>query len=164
MIDPKALHFAVSQSGETADTLAAVKYIQENDAEVRGVINVVGSSVARQCGHGVYIHSGPEQAVASTKAFTNMIAALNLFALQIGRSRNLPRAAGRSLVKAMRELPTQAESIINSSAPYQEAVQAIKDAKSVLFLGRGFSAPVANEGALKLMEIAYIPCLSISCR
>jgi len=160
VIDPKALHFAVSQSGETADTLAAVKYIQENDAEVRGVINVVGSSVARQCGHGVYIHSGPEQAVASTKAFTNMIAALNLFALQIGRSRNLPRAAGRSLVKAMRELPTQAESIINSSAPYQEAVQAIKDAKSVLFLGRGFSAPVANEGALKLMEIAYIPCLA----
>ncbi|MED5375289.1 MAG: glutamine--fructose-6-phosphate transaminase (isomerizing), partial [Candidatus Thermoplasmatota archaeon] len=160
VIDPKALHFAVSQSGETADTLAAVKYIQENDAEVRGVINVVGSSVARQCGHGVYIHSGPEQAVASTKAFTNMIAALNLFALQIGRSRNLPRAAGRSLVKAMRELPTQAESIINSSAPYQEAVQAIKDAKSVLFLGRGFSAPVANEGALKLKEIAYIPCLA----
>ena len=96
----------------------------------------------------------------SKSAFTNMIAALNLFALQIGRSRNLPRAAGRSLVKAMRELPTQAESIINSSAPYQEAVQAIKDAKSVLFLGRGFSAPVANEGALKLMEIAYIPCLA----
>ena len=160
VIDAKALHFAVSQSGETADTLAAVKHIQENDAEVRGVINVVGSSIARQCGHGVYIHSGPEQAVASTKAFTNMIAALNLFALQIARSRNLPRAAGRSLVKAMRELPYQAELIIHSPAPYAEAVQALKDAKSVLFLGRGFSAPVAREGALKLMEIAYIPCLA----
>jgi len=160
VIDSRALHFAVSQSGETADTLAAVKHIQENDANVRGVINVVGSSIARQCGHGVYIHSGPEQAVASTKAFTNMVAALNLFALQIGRSRNLPRAAGRSLVKAMRKIPNQVESILNSPAPYQEAVLAVKDAKSVLFLGRGFSAPVAKEGALKLMEIAYIPCLA----
>jgi len=160
VIDSRALHFAVSQSGETADTLAAVKHIQENDANVRGVINVVGSSIARQCGHGVYIHSGPEQAVASTKAFTNMVAALNLFALQIGRSRNLPRAAGRSLVKAMRKIPNQVESILNSPAPYQEAVLAVKDAKSILFLGRGFSAPVAKEGALKLMEIAYIPCLA----
>jgi glucosamine--fructose-6-phosphate aminotransferase (isomerizing) len=160
VIDPRALHFAVSQSGETADTLSAVKYIQENDAKVRGVVNVVGSSIARQCGHGVYIHSGPEQAVASTKAFTNMVAALNLFALQIGRSRDLPRAAGRSFVKAIRSIPDQVESLVHSPNSYQEAVDAVKDAKSVLFLGRGFSAPVAREGALKLMEIAYIPCLA----
>jgi glucosamine--fructose-6-phosphate aminotransferase (isomerizing) len=160
VIDSRALHFAVSQSGETADTLAAVKHIQENDAKIRGVINVVGSSIARQCGHGVYIHSGPEQAVASTKAFTNMVAALNLFALEIGRSRNLPRVSGRSMVKALRALPDQVESIIHSSTSYDEAVEAVKDAKSVLFLGRGFSAPVAREGALKLMEIAYIPCLA----
>ncbi|RCH74534.1 MAG: glutamine--fructose-6-phosphate transaminase (isomerizing) [Candidatus Poseidoniales archaeon] len=160
VIDPKAVYFAVSQSGETADTLAAVKAIQAKDAEVMGVINVVASSIARQCGQGVYIHSGPEQAVASTKAFTNMVAALNLFALQIGRARDMPRTTGRTMVKALRALPDQVQSVIEDEAPYSAAVELLKDAKSVLFLGRGFSAPVAREGALKLMEIAYIPCLA----
>ena len=160
VIDPKAAYFAVSQSGETADTLAAVKAIQMKDAEVMGVINVVASSIARQCGQGVYIHSGPEQSVASTKAFTNMVAALNLFALQIGRARDMPRTTGRAMVKALRNLPTQVQSIIEEEAPYSDAVEIVKDASSVLFLGRGFSAPVAREGALKLMELAYIPCLA----
>ena len=160
VIDPKAAYFAVSQSGETADTLAAVKTIQMKDAEVMGVINVVASSIARQCGQGVYIHSGPEQSVASTKAFTNMVAALNLFALQIGRARDMPRTTGRAMVKALRNLPTQVQSIIEDEAPYSDAVEIVKDASSVLFLGRGFSAPVAREGALKLMELAYIPCLA----
>tara|TARA_B100001996_G_scaffold236049_1_gene182308 strand:- start:1854 stop:3671 length:1818 start_codon:yes stop_codon:yes gene_type:complete len=160
VIDSKAVYFAVSQSGETADTLAAVKAIQTKDAEVMGVINVVASSIARQCGQGVYIHSGPEQAVASTKAFTNMVAALNLFALQIGRARDMPRTTGRTMVKALRALPDQVQSVIEDEAPYSAAVKLLKDAKSVLFLGRGFSAPVAREGALKLMEIAYIPCLA----
>ena len=160
VIDPKAAYFAVSQSGETADTLAAVKAIQMKDAEVMGVINVVASSIARQCGQGVYIHSGPEQSVASTKAFTNMVAALNLFALQIGRARDMPRTTGRAMVKALRNLPTQVQSIIEDEAPYSDAVEIVKDASSVLFLGRGFSAPVAREGALKLMELAYIPCLA----
>ncbi|MBD18288.1 MAG: glutamine--fructose-6-phosphate transaminase (isomerizing) [Euryarchaeota archaeon] len=160
VIDPKAAYFAVSQSGETADTLAAVKAIQMKDAEVMGVINVVASSIARQCGQGVYIHSGPEQSVASTKAFTNMVAALNLFALQIGRARDMPRTTGRAMVKALRDLPVQVQSIIEDEAPYSDAVEIVKDASSVLFLGRGFSAPVAREGALKLMELAYIPCLA----
>ena len=160
VIDPEAAYFAVSQSGETADTLAAVKAIQMKDAEVMGVINVVASSIARQCGQGVYIHSGPEQSVASTKAFTNMVAALNLFALQIGRARDMPRTTGRAMVKALRNLPTQVQSIIEDEAPYSDAVEIVKDASSVLFLGRGFSAPVAREGALKLMELAYIPCLA----
>ena len=160
VIDPKAAYFAVSQSGETADTLAAVKAIQMKDAEVMGVINVVASSIARQCGQGVYIHSGPEQSVASTKAFTNMVAALNLFALQIGRARDMPRTTGRAMVKALRNLPTQVQSIIEDESPYSDAVEIVKDASSVLFLGRGFSAPVAREGALKLMELAYIPCLA----
>ena len=153
VIDPKAVYFAVSQSGETADTLAAVKAIQTKDAEVMGVINVVASSIARQCGQGVYIHSGPEQAVASTKAFTNMVAALNLFALQIGRARDMPRTTGRTMVKALRALPDQVKSVIEDEVPYSAAVELLKDAKSVLFLGRGFSAPVSREGALKLMEI-----------
>ncbi|MEE2811596.1 MAG: glutamine--fructose-6-phosphate transaminase (isomerizing) [Candidatus Thermoplasmatota archaeon] len=160
VIETDALHFAVSQSGETADTLAAVKEIQLKGGDVRGVINVVGSTIARQCGHGCYIHSGPEQAVASTKAFTNMVAALSMFAIQIGRARNLSQVRGKQLVRAFREIPDKIEYYLQNQGPIQEAVECIKDAKSVLFLGRGVSAPVAREGALKLMEIAYIPCLA----
>ena len=160
VIDPAALHFAVSQSGETADTLSAVKEIQMKNARVMGVVNVVGSSIARQCGQGVYIHSGPEQAVASTKAFSNMVAALTMFALQIGRARSLSREPGVRLVKALEEIPGQIEDYLDNQGPLSEAVEAVQDADIVLFLGRGPSAPVAREGALKLMEVAYIPCLA----
>ena len=130
------------------------------NARVMGVVNVVGSSIARQCGQGVYIHSGPEQAVASTKAFSNMVAALTLFALQIGRARSLPREPGVRLVKALEAIPEQIENYLANQGPLSEAVQVVQDADIVLFLGRGPSAPVAREGALKLMEVAYIPCLA----
>ncbi len=160
VIEANALHFAVSQSGETADTLAAVKEIQLKGGDVRGVVNVVGSSIARQCGHGCYIHSGPEQAVASTKAFTNMVAALSMFALQIGRARTLSREKGKRIVRSIKAIPDQVQSYLDDTGPINEAVKLIKGSKSVLFLGRGVSAPVAREGALKLMEIAYIPCLA----
>lgn len=160
VIETNALHFAVSQSGETADTLAAVKEIQLKGGDVRGVVNVVGSSIARQCGRGCYIHSGPEQAVASTKAFTNMVAALSMFALQIGRARSLSREKGKRIVRSIKAIPDQIQSYLDDTGPINEAVKLIKDSKSVLFLGRGVSAPVAREGALKLMEIAYIPCLA----
>jgi len=160
VIDANALYFAVSQSGETADTLSAVKEIQLKGGRVMGVINVVGSSIARQCGRGVYIHSGPEQAVASTKAFTNMVAALTLFSVQIGRARTLSAAQGKKVVQALSKIPDQIERYLANQGPIEEAVEAVKDARHVLFLGRGPSAPVAREGALKLMEIAYIPCLA----
>lgn len=160
VINPKALHFAVTQSGETADTLSAVKEIQLKGGSVYGVVNVVGSSIARECGKGVYIHSGPEQAVASTKAFSNMVAALSMFALQVGRSRATSKEQGRELINGLQEIPHLIEAYLDNQGPIQEAVEMIKDAKSVLFLGRGISAPVAKEGALKLMEIAYIPCLA----
>ncbi len=160
VIDSTALYFAVSQSGETADTLSAVKEIQLKGGQVMGVINVVGSSIARQCGRGVYIHSGPEQAVASTKAFTNMVAALTLFSVQIGRARTLSVAQGKKVVQALSKIPDQIERYLANQGPIEEAVEAVKDARHVLFLGRGPSAPVAREGALKLMEIAYIPCLA----
>ncbi len=160
VIENDALHFAVSQSGETADTLAAVKEIQLKGGEVRGVINVVGSTIARQCGKGCYIHSGPEQSVASTKAFSNMIAALSLFAIQIGRARSLSREKGKRLVSSLQKVPQLVEDYLANQGPIEEVVKVVKDAKSVLFLGRGISAPVAREGALKLMEIAYIPCLA----
>jgi len=160
VISPDALYLAVSQSGETADTLSAVKEIQLKGGTVMGVINVVGSSIARQCGRGVYIHSGPEQAVASTKAFSNMVASLTIFSLQIGRARSLSKLEGKKVVRALNAIPNQIENYLENSGPIMEAVQAVKDAKHVLFLGRGTSAPVAREGALKLMEVAYIPCLA----
>lgn len=160
VINPKALHLAISQSGETADTLSAVKEIQRKGADVYGIINVVGSSIARQCGKGVYIHSGPEQSVASTKAFTNMVGALALFSLQLGRSRHLSKTKGKSIVKEMRKLPEKIRTYLENPGPIEEVVKLVTEAKSVLFLGRGISSPVASEGALKLMEIAYIPCLA----
>ena len=160
VINPNALHFAISQSGETADTLSAVKEIQLKGGQVHGVVNVVGSTIARQCGTGVYIHSGPEQAVASTKAFSNMVAALSMFAIQIARSRDLTREAGIEYIQGLEEIPELIEHYLENQGPLLEAVNAVKDAKSVLFLGRGVSAPVAAEGALKLMEVAYIPCLA----
>ena len=160
VIHSDAIHFAVSQSGETADTLAAVKEIQLKGGDVRGVINVVGSTIARQCGRGCYIHSGPEQSVASTKAFSNMVAALSLFAIQIGRARTLSRAKGQRLVRSLQQIPQLVEEYLVDPGPVKKVVKMVKDAKSVLFLGRGISAPVAREGALKLMEIAYIPCLA----
>ena len=160
VINPSALHFAVTQSGETADTLSAIKEIQLKGGNVHGVVNVVGSSIARLCGQGVYIHSGPEQAVASTKAFSNMVAALSMFALQVGRSRNISKERGVELIHGLQQVPHLVEEYLANQGPIQEAVDLVKDAKSVLFLGRGISAPVAQEGALKLMEIAYIPCLA----
>lgn len=160
VINPKALHLAISQSGETADTLSAVNEIQRKGADVYGVVNVVGSSIARQCGKGVYIHSGPEQSVASTKAFTNMVGALALFALQLGRSRHLSKTKGKSIIREMRTLPEKIRTYLEQPGPIEQAVELVNEAKSVLFLGRGISSPVASEGALKLMEIAYIPCLA----
>ena len=160
VINPNAIHFAVSQSGETADTLSAVKEIQLKGGDVHGIVNVVGSTIARLCGQGVYIHSGPEQAVASTKAFTNMVASLLLFALRIGRTRSFSRERGRSIIDDFQKIPDLMENYLSNPGPIDEAVELLKEAKSVLFLGRGLSAPVASEGALKLMEIAYIPCLA----
>jgi glucosamine--fructose-6-phosphate aminotransferase (isomerizing) len=160
VINPAALHFAVTQSGETADTLSAIKEIQLKGGSVHGVVNVVGSSIARLCRQGVYIHSGPEQAVALTKAFSNMVAALTMFALQVGRSRNISKERGVELIHGLQQVPHLVEEYLENQGPIQDAVDLVKNAKSVLFLGRGISAPVAQEGALKLMEIAYIPCLA----
>lgn len=160
VVDPKALYFAVSQSGETADTLGAIREIQLKGGEVMGVVNVVGSTIARTCGKGVYIHSGPEMAVASTKAFTNMIAAMYLFALQIGRTRSLSVTQGRRFAESLQAAPALVEQYLANPGPIDEVVRAVQTAKTVLFLGRGVSAAVAMEGALKLMEVAYIPCMA----
>jgi len=160
VIDPNSLYFAVSQSGETADTLGAVKEVSLKGARVMGVVNVVGSTIARACGRGVYIHSGPEMAVASTKAFSNMVVALCLFALQLGRSRALAPHEGRRVAEGLQAVPALVQRYLDAPGAIEDMVRAVVGAKMVLFLGRGSSAAVAAEGALKLMEVAYVPCIA----
>ncbi|MEC9388549.1 MAG: glutamine--fructose-6-phosphate transaminase (isomerizing) [Myxococcota bacterium] len=160
VIDPNSLYFAVSQSGETADTLGAVREVQIKGGQARGVVNVVGSSIARECASGVYIHSGPEMAVASTKAFSNMVAALYLFTLQLARARTLAPHEGRAFAEELMTVPDLVGDYLAKDIDIDPVVEWIRTCRSVLFLGRGLSAAVAAEGALKLMELAYVPCLS----
>ncbi|HHO50082.1 MAG TPA: glutamine--fructose-6-phosphate transaminase (isomerizing) [Deltaproteobacteria bacterium] len=158
IIQREAVFFAFSQSGETADTLGAVSEIQIKGGEVMGVVNVVGSTIARTCGQGVYVHSGPEIAVASTKAFTSQIAAQLVFTLMLARCRNLSLEQGQAVAAALDGIPGKISQYLQEPGPIDAAVELIASARYVLFLGRGFSYPVALEGALKLKEIAYIPC------
>jgi len=154
----EALFLAVSQSGETMDTLGAVDEVMVKGGEVMGVVNVVGSTIARKCGRGVYLHSGPEIAVASTKAFTSQVTALLIFTLMIARTRNLSRAAGKRMAAQLQAMPDLVARYLENPGPIDEVTKHIVDARYVQFLGRGFSYPVALEGALKLKEIAYVPC------
>jgi glucosamine--fructose-6-phosphate aminotransferase (isomerizing) len=161
VIDPGALYLAVSQSGETADTIGAVKEIQLKAGRVMGVVNVVGSTIARACGKGVYIHSGPEMAVASTKAFSSMVTALSIFALMLGRTRNLSPAQGREFADELLKVPSRVDDYLKRDpGPIDELASWVVKSKMTVFLGRGFSAPVASEGALKLMEVAYVPSIA----
>ncbi len=158
LVQRDALFFAVSQSGETADTLGAVREVQLKGGEVLGIVNVVGSSIARACGRGTYVHSGPELAVASTKAFTSQVTALLLFSLLLARTRQISRHVGQEVAEDMLALPDAVGRYLAEQGPILEAAHAIKDARYALFMGRGFSWPVALEGALKLKEVAYVPC------
>jgi glutamine---fructose-6-phosphate transaminase (isomerizing) len=158
IIQRDAVFFAVSQSGETADTLGAVREVQLKGGEVLGIVNVVGSSIARACGRGTYVHSGPELAVASTKAFTSQVTALLLFSLLLARTRQISRHIGQEMADDLLALPDAVGRYLEEQGPIVEAAHAIKDARYALFMGRGFSWPVALEGALKLKEVAYVPC------
>lgn len=158
VINPKALFMAVSQSGETADTLGAIKEVHTKGGSVNGVVNVVGSTIARTCGAGVYIHSGPEVAVASTKAFTSQVTALYTFTLMMARTLTLAPHDARDLAAALVDVPARVSEYLDDAGPIEEAVRHLVGARYALFMGRGLSFPVALEGALKLKEIAYIPC------
>ncbi len=162
VVDPDALFFAVSQSGETADTLGAVKEIQLKGGSAMGVVNVVGSSIARSCGRGVYLHSGPEMSVASTKAFSNMVVGLSIFTLMLARQRGLSTRDGRTYVEQLLAVPDLVRQYLATPGPIDTLVEWVtaERTRMVLFLGRGLSAPVAAEGALKLMEVAYVPCIA----
>lgn len=156
ILDENTLVFALSQSGETADTLAALREAKRKGAFVRGIVNVVGSTIARETDGGTYIHAGPELAVASTKAYTNMATVLMLYALQFGRQRRTSVATGQRLVAALLELPEKMKIVLAQSDRIRAVAEKYQSYKNCLFLGRGTQYPVALEAALKLKEISYI--------
>jgi glutamine---fructose-6-phosphate transaminase (isomerizing) len=156
VITPDDVVIAISQSGETADTLAAIREAKLKGATTIGLVNVVGSSIARETEAGIYLHAGPEIGVASTKAFTSQLAAIMLVALYLGRSRRLSQRDGMEIAHAIERIPAQIQSILDSSAMIKKIATEYKDAKNFLYLGRGYNFPVALEGALKLKEISYI--------
>jgi glucosamine--fructose-6-phosphate aminotransferase (isomerizing) len=157
VVDPKTLVIAISQSGETADTLAAVREAKRRGARTVGLVNVVGSTIAREVDGGIYLHAGPEVGVASTKAFTSQVAALALVALRIARLRNLSILQGREFIQALQRLPGQVSQILERAPEIERlADRFLRTSKNALYLGRGVNFPVALEGALKLKEISYI--------
>ncbi len=148
--------FLISQSGETADTLAALREAKEKGATVLGIVNVVGSTIARESHGGIYVHAGPEIGVASTKAFTSQLTALALITLMVARAKGMSEADGRVLAKELASLPSKVASILKHTEEIQALAEEFKHAKNFLYLGRGANFPVALEGALKLKEISYI--------
>ena len=157
VIRPNDVVIAISQSGETADTLAAIKLAKERGAFVFGVCNVVGSSISRETHSGAYTHAGPEIGVASTKAFTTQITLLTLMALRISRAKGaMPRADYFRYLQELEMIPEKVEQALQTNLEVQTIASIYKDAPNCLYLGRGYNFPVALEGALKLKEISYI--------
>jgi glucosamine--fructose-6-phosphate aminotransferase (isomerizing) len=156
IIEDGTIVIAISQSGETADTLAAVEQAKERGARVLGLVNVVGSTIARTTDAGVYLRVGPEIGVASTKAFTAQVAVLTMLAIELGRRRHLSSDYARSLLTELHNLPTRIDRILEQSDHIKAIARENMDRENWLFLGRGVNYPVALEGALKLKEISYI--------
>ena len=153
---PGTLTIAISQSGETADTLEAMSVAAAMGSRIIGLVNVVGSSIARQSDGGIYLRAGPEIGVASTKAFTSQIVAMVLLGLYLGRQRGLSEAAGREVVYELERLPDLVEQVLELEPEIEQMARHYADASNFLYLGRGVNFPVALEGALKLKEISYI--------
>src|SRR5690348_9698507 len=156
VVDPDTLYVAVSQSGETSDTLMAVQELKRKGGQVMGAVNVVGSAIGRECGHGIFLHAGPEVAVASTKALTNMAVNFALLALLLGRVRDLSAANGGRVVNGLRNLPSQVTAILNAEEEIATVAHRFAEADHMFFIGRVRGWPVAREGAQKLKEISYV--------
>lgn len=156
IVDEGTLVFVISQSGETADTLAALREAKQKGATVLGICNVVGSSIARESDGGIYTHAGPEIGVASTKAFTSQITVLALFTLLMARQRNMSLEKGRQIIDAMDRIPDLVEQQLQQDGVIKRIAELYCDKNNFLYLGRGINFPVALEGALKLKEISYI--------
>jgi len=156
VVEPDTLYVAVSQSGETIDTLAAVQELQRKGGRVIGIINVVGSTIARQCDGGIYLHAGPEMSVAATKSFTSTVTAFALLALHLGRIRDLSPTEGSRIIAGLNALPDQISEILAQEEEIAGVAKEIAQSSSVLFVGRRRGWPVAREGAQKLKEISYV--------
>jgi len=156
IVTERTLCIVISQSGETADTLAAMREAQRRGARTLGLVNVVGSTIARDAGAGIYLHAGPEIGVASTKAFTSQVVALAMFTLKLARLRSLSVLRGTEIIHALQALPGQVAGILKRAAEIEELAEEFKRAQNFLYLGRGYNFPTALEGALKLKEISYI--------
>ena len=151
-----AVLLAISQSGETADTLEAIRFAKKHGMLTLGVVNVVGSTIARETDAGVYNHAGPEMGVASTKAFVSQIVVLVLIALFLGRSRSLSVADGKKLVKTLGQLPKQAREVLSRHKAVAQIAKKYAAMQNAFYIGRNYQCPVAYEGALKLKEISYV--------
>jgi len=147
---------AISQSGETADTLAALEEAKQRGALALGVVNVVGSSIARATDAGIFLHVGPEIGVASTKAFTGQVAVLAMLACYLGRRRHMSQATAQQFLEALDAIPEQIRKVLEQDDACKAVARANVDRDNWLYLGRGYHYPVALEGALKLKEISYI--------
>ncbi|MFW5777261.1 MAG: isomerizing glutamine--fructose-6-phosphate transaminase [Spirochaetota bacterium] len=156
IVERNTVYFGVSQSGETADTLYAMRELQRKGARVLGICNVVGSTIPRESDGGVYIHSGPEIAVASTKAFTSQLTAFYLYALMMARMRHMGIESGLAFIEDLEKVPALVQEVIDRREALVPLARKYAKAEDFLFLGRGINYPVALEGALKLKEISYI--------
>ena len=156
IIDTDTILIAISQSGETADTLAAVRKAKELGALSLGICNVVGSTIARETDTGIYTHAGPEIGVASTKAFTAQVAVLTMLSLMLGRRRGVGKHIGQKLITALHRIDEDVKTVLSQSEKIKSVAKEIMNVQNVLYLGRGINFPVALEGALKLKEISYI--------
>ena len=156
IIARETVAIVISQSGETIDTLEAMREAKRKGSLVLGVCNVVGSTIARESDGGVYIHAGPEIGVASTKAFTSQITVLSLIALLLGRMRGMSKAQGQEIIQALDEIPHHVQQILDKNDQIYEIAKAYCNDSNFLYLGRGSNFPVALEGALKLKEISYV--------
>lgn len=156
VIEKDTLYVAISQSGETADTLAAVREVRRKGGRVLGIVNAVGSTIARACDGGIYMHAGPEVSVASTKAFICTLVCLALLAIHLGRIRDLSPADGKRLLSALERLPEQIREILDQGEAIRAIAQGLKNRQDAFFIGRAAGYAVALEGAQKLKEISYI--------
>ncbi|KPK95674.1 glutamine amidotransferase [bacterium SM23_31] len=156
ILDNRDVVIAISQSGETADTLAAIKETKKQGAMALGICNVVGSSIARETDGGIYIHAGPEIGVASTKAFTSQVVVLSLIAVFLGSEYCLTKSEAKKILKALTELPDKVKNILDKASFVKKIAEEFNTCQNFLYLGRGYNFPVALEGALKLKEISYI--------
>lgn len=156
ILNKQTLVIAISQSGETADTLAAIHEAKTKNATIMGICNAVGSSISRESHGGIYLHAGPEIGVASTKAFTSQVTVLLLLALHLGRMRNTSKKRAKSILKELKTIPSKIKAILKEEDSFKKIANLYANKNNFLYLGRGYNFPTALEGALKLKEISYI--------